>query len=831
MTETKTVSCVPSLSPEVQARVDAIIKQLVEAHAGESKSYYVILMGTGSGAAQVVVKDGVPVGVVPEDLVNPTIAREDAYLPIEDLQKGRVRGIPWGHTWVLPWELNSPSRILYPMKRTGPRADPNNPKFVRITWDEAIDILVDQIKKCKAKYGDHSIETGGVCSGHNEPWLMMYGVACNGGWGCSSSSNNMLAHAEVLGNPFESGAIYSDLLNSKLIVTWALDPTAGSTALVSKSWLFWLSLAKEKGIPIIAIDMKLTNAAATWADQWIPIRPCTDIAMMLAIANVLFKENLYNVEYVSKFVEPTGFQKWKDYVLGKTAGPDGIIDRTPEWAAPICGVPAETISAFAKLYANSKPACLLFGLGGQRISRGWNPARAAIYLQAMTGNIGVSGGSSGGGGLSQSQWFPLPFPDQPGAYGIQEEGWAEFGTPTQHSEIGLYDAILLRDDYQNGKITKEEYYRAIGNNIENPAPNIHMLWQAGSRHPGPNMVDANKAIRVVKALDFFVTGARHMEGWRQLADLILPMAEDFENTSHFFFEERGWIYNRRLIEPPGEVRDFNWVRLQLANKLGVGEEFADKYLPSFQNVTHDKWDATMKNLLKKNYEAWAIDVDREVLPNPPSWDQLQANPIIRIDLKYPQYLPYSGQIEGTQSFQTKSGLIEFYDADLETFDASKIQGYGLYGLGAQIAPMAIYEPPEEGYNDPKAAKYPLVMRDSHARFTAASKGLQNPMLEGMVYRHSVWINPADAKVRGIVDGDLVEVYNDRGSTMLPAYVTSRQTPGSIFMYSHSKWSPDPSGVDHGGCSNVLNNANLQIAAAGQEATNALVEVRKIGGRQ
>ena len=70
--------------------------------------------------------------------------------------------------------------------------------------------------------------------------------------------------------------------------------------------------------------------------------------MMLAVANVLFKENLYNANFVSKYVEPTGFAKWKAYVLGQTAGPDGAIDRTPEWAAPICGVPAATIRAFAE---------------------------------------------------------------------------------------------------------------------------------------------------------------------------------------------------------------------------------------------------------------------------------------------------------------------------------------------------------------------------------------------------------------------------------------------------------------------------------------------------
>ncbi|MEM3510519.1 MAG: molybdopterin-dependent oxidoreductase [Nitrososphaerales archaeon] len=821
-----TLSYKPPLPREVQEKVNAIIKELVDAHAGESRFYQSIFFAGNSGPAQAVVKNGVVIGVEPDDTVNPTIAREDAYLPPEDLQKGRIRGIPWGHMWVYPWQMNTPTRVLYPMKRTGPRGDPHNAKFVRISWDEAINIVADQIKRCKEKYGKFSVETGGVCFGHTEPWLTEYGVACNGGYGCASSANNMFAANVVLGS-YATGSVFSDLLNSKLIVLWAYDPTTGGHN-GYKGYLMWLSLAKEKGIPIIVIDIKYTNTAQTWADQWIPIRPCTDMAMMLAIANVLFKNSLYDAEYVSKYVEPTGFQKWKDYVLGKTAGPDGAIDRTPEWAAPICGVPAETITAFAKLYASSKPTCLIFGTGGQRIARGWNAARASIYLQAMTGNIGIPGGSAGGAGLDLPallSTYDLPF--QPGAYGIPDGGWVDYTQPVLHSETGTLDAILMRDDYQSGKITKEEYYRAIGNNINNPAPNIHMLLRLESGHaPGPTLANVNKAVEAVKKVDFFVTGAHHLDWWYRLADLILPMPEAFECTSYFLGTERGLMYVKKIVEPPGDVRDMNWFRMQVAKRLGVADKFAEKYLPGFQDVPYDKWEDAMQNLLKKSYEDWAAKM-AAVVPNLPSWDELQKNPVVRADIAYPPPIPYGPQISQGQKFNTKSGLIEFYNSDLETFDLSKVQPRGYWGIGAPVAPMAIWEPPEDSHVDPKAEKYPLVMRDSHNRYTNITQGWANPMLEGVVYRHSVWINPADAKARGIVDGDTVEVYNDRGSIVLTAYVTSRQTPGSVFIYAHTPWKPDPHGVDWGGCTNVLNNDSVQVAACGQEATNALVEVRKL----
>ncbi|MEM3714578.1 MAG: molybdopterin-dependent oxidoreductase [Nitrososphaeria archaeon] len=115
-----------------------------------------------------------------------------------------------------------------------------------------------------------------------------------------------------------------------------------------------------------------------------------DVAIMLVIANVLFKENLYNKEYVDRFVEPKGFALWKDYVLGVSDD----VDKTPKWAEKICAVPAETIRKFARLYARSKPASLIFGWCAARQYQGENPARAAMYLQALTRNIGVVGVNS-----------------------------------------------------------------------------------------------------------------------------------------------------------------------------------------------------------------------------------------------------------------------------------------------------------------------------------------------------------------------------------------------------------------------------------------------------
>ena len=175
-----------------------------------------------------------------------------------------------------------------------------------------------------------------------------------------------------------------------MIVLWGQDPTH-----TPREAVYYFKLTREKGIPVISIDVKQTIKDTVLSDQFIPIKPGTDAAMMVAVAYTLFNENLYNTAYVTANVEPTGFQKFQAYVMGTAPGPDGqSIPRTPAWAAPICGVPAATIQAFAELYAKSSPTFLFYGPGAARKYHGEDPARLAVMLQIMMGNLGVIGGSA-----------------------------------------------------------------------------------------------------------------------------------------------------------------------------------------------------------------------------------------------------------------------------------------------------------------------------------------------------------------------------------------------------------------------------------------------------
>src|SRR5205823_7367382 len=190
----------------------------------------------------------------------------------------------------------------------------------------------------------------------------------------------------------------NDYMNSRLIVMWGWSPGDGT---FGTGTLQYLKLAKKHGTRIVCVDPRRTRTSHDLADEHVFIRPSTDTAALLAMAYVVVTEGLHDQAFLDRHVlgfdeahlpagAPAG-ASYRSYLLGLSDG----VRKTPEWAAPITGVPAETLRRLAIEYATSKPAALHCGYAPGRTIHGEQFHRAAYALTSITGNVGKSGGNTG----------------------------------------------------------------------------------------------------------------------------------------------------------------------------------------------------------------------------------------------------------------------------------------------------------------------------------------------------------------------------------------------------------------------------------------------------
>ncbi|MFC1823374.1 molybdopterin-dependent oxidoreductase [Thermodesulfobacteriota bacterium] len=790
------------------------------------------------------IRDGVIVACEPDDTINPNMPREDGRLSEGVINKGMVQTRACVKGYAQAKMIYDPKRVRHPMKRIGRRGEG---KFERISWDEALDTIAEKLVETKENYGPYSIvhhpySIFGISSFPLARWFGA-GVA---GWAAHSTNGWEEPESWVLGKvmtaQYYSRGWFSllqdelNIFNSKLIVLWGLNPLATW----SGGWAHNLLRARERGIPIICIEPRYTPSVEVLADQWIPIRPTTDTAMMIGMANVWFKEDLYDKAFVAKWVEPEGLRRWRDYVLGRDDG----IDRTPQWAETICGVPAETIADFARLYARSKPVNLNVALSMGRQIHGENATRATMYLQALTGNLCIAGGTAA---AETGLWLGQPVGPTPHVSWKRRPG--TYDPPVLLAGYKWPKAVNLREKLDRGEITREHYNNMIGNAPDNPVPDIQMLIMESNNHLN-SLPDVNSTIRAMKKVDFVLVSAQYAHlPTARYADILLPqiytafegrnchwagnMFRTGMHLSNFF------LYAQKCIDPVGEVRSGDWIWTQIAGRLGIAEQ----YNPRMADVSDDQWDGVIEDLHREAYEKWA-GLDRIAPLNPPGWEDFQRKPVFRYEMGDPYY-PFKEDLEQEENpFRgTASGKVEFYSKELakgpQYLAANEVPpGSGkCYGPG-NLPPMAqMTMGGRDTFYSRDAENYPLLMSTPHSLYRQHSYLDNNLWLRNDCYRHALWISVADARTRGVGDDDPVRVYNDIGEMVIPVYVTSKILPGTVFLFHGGWYRPDlhstrlmPEGIDRGGSPNVLiHDEDLPDTIVGTFPCKGLVQVEKWEG--
>lgn len=673
--------------------------------------------------------------------------------------------------------IYAPDRLLYPLKRAGERGEG---KFQRISWDEALHTVAGELRRVRDTYGPASIilaqMTGDVCVLNNfgcmDRLLSMFG-GYTSPWGVTSFQAGVYSSLVTYGSYFASNT-RDDLLNSKLIIMWGWDP-ANSITGTNTSW--YLSRARENGISIISVDPRYTDSAAVLADVWVPIRPGTDTAVLIAMAHVMVKEGLHNEDFLAKYT--TGFELFRDYVMGVEDG----LPKTPSWAEGISGVPAATIEWLARQYSTTSPAALMAGIAPGRTAYGEQYHRAASTLAAMTGNVGIHGGDAGARAWeSVMGGFPYPVNSMVSAiervpnpvekaFTTRKKGPVFYREPRIHYSK-LADAILKGK--AGGYYTD---YKAL------------VVAQCNYLVQFPN---ANKIADALRALEFMVVEEQFMTPTAKFADIILPVATFLERNDITPGVGMPFIGKvNRVVEPLGETRPPYRIAADLADKMGI-EGYLNK---------------TEEEILKERaHQSGIYDYNR-----------FKKRAIYRLNMLAPQ-VAFKKEIEdpAKNPFRTASGKIEIL--------SQQWAHLGISGLPS----LPTYLQGDESAGDLLARRYPLQLITTHMKRRALSQFENIPWLRE-VQQHSLLINSADARARRISDGDMVRVFNDRGEIAVPAKVTERIMPGVVDLPHGAWYSPDANGLDRGGCANVLTSDEYTPGGAFTYNT-VLVEVTRMAGQ-
>jgi len=821
----------------IQTRVknprETVVGKLKALHTDEESIYTGCVINCGAGHCLLKVrrKNGKITAIEPDDHYNRGVGREDSVLNDTDLIKNRLqlRGCPMG--WVFHKLATTPDRILYPLKRVAGSKRMEG-RYERISWDEALDLVASKMEEIVDKYGPYSITTAYQPSPALERLFGLWGAGIEG-WGWCSKDPGRLAMHLMGGVPGWSYNQTSNdtadvLMNSKLIVLWGFEPTINHFG-PGHQVAYYLRMARERGTPVICIEPRYTVAAEVLADQWIPIKPGTDTAMMLAVGHVVISENLYDRPYVERCVDRRGFEEWSDYILGKDDG----TPKTPEWAEKICGVPAETIRAFAHLYASKKPTWLWLGWGPPRKSRGENAVRAACALQAIMGNWGVAGGSvpiDMGTPLKPARMIPygeIPKVRVPKMY--RSHQWATM--------------VLQREKVESGELSAEEYKALIGWRAPNelPLPNPKMLMGGGTwLHNTRTVINAadstNDHIKAADMMEFNVWMHSHMSPALWISDVILPVVDQcLEDRRIWGGGSPGYggfvniTYVPGVTEPPGEAKPAHWIYTEIARRLGIGDLYN-----TFCEEGGDWWEGWEK-YLKHEFDRMVEELQARGLKTP-EWEEFKKDGLINVqELNEKPFHAYGELTEEGKPLMTKSGKIEIYSyviGDESQRGLLHVDGFerlidNLPNDWRDLPPIPAYQQMYRGMDHADVKRFPLFLLSAYPRYRNHTTFWNVPLLRGDCYRHNVWMNVADAKARGIKDGDLVRVFNDKGIGMIPAYVTSRILPGMIVIHHGGNYEPDKEGVDWG-CTPNLFFTDPESPVTAPHVSN-LVQVERYAG--
>lgn len=669
--------------------------------------------------------------------------------------------------------------------------------FVELPWDEALELAATEITRIRDTYGNESIfggSYGWASAGrfHHAQSQAHRFLNCIGGYvasfGSYSTGCAQAIMPHVLGRPFlpmlyehqDSWETIHDNAET-LVMFGGINPKNAQVSMGGMSEHDvqpWLARFMAKGMYCVNVSPQRTDAPD--GSSWLPVRPGSDTALMLALAYVMEAEGLTDSDFLTRCT--TGFDRFRPYLMGQADGQP----KSPDWAAPLCGVGAAQITDLARRMATTR-TMITVAWSLQRAQHGEQPYWMSAVLAAMIGQIGLPGcgvgygyGAIGGVGKRFKRMRGMTFP--------QGENPVKKVIPVARV------ADMLRNPGQpfdfNGK--RETY------------ADIRLVYWAGG-NPYHHHQDLNALHHAWQKPETIIVHEPWWTPTAKRADIVFPATTPFEREDIGRSNLDDYLFHMpQFIDPVEEARNDYDIFAGLAARMGVAEVFTEGRSAS-------DWIEHLYVQYRDLAAADGIAVPSLEGLKQENWVHL---PIAEQGPNRTYLAPFRQDPEACP-LGTPSGKIEIFSQTIEGFGYEDCPGH------------PVWLPPDEWLGHASAAA-PLHLVSPqpgdklHSQFESALADVPGARPESIV------MHADDAKARGVRSGDLVRVFNARGSCRARAHVSEDIRQGVVALPTGA-WYGDPSNnIDPDGNPNVLTR-DIGTSRLGQgcSAHTALVEVARL----